>query len=425
MEDRQLLLAAIDRLRRGGAVAAEVLLTATDWLEQEGSMVPPRSGRGGMWTVRAWRAGGATGVGIALTSAEAIDLALARSASAPADPFAGPVERQDIRTSGLGTCDRRYGTMDAADRVEVLELAERAFEKTRELGVALKRLRYRQERTHRSWASTRGSEVSETVTRFLLEGEVVTGVGDAFMQRLESRHFSDIASLPFGTELRRRAEPLARMTTGAPPDRPLLLEPRPLAELARAIAPAFVADHPGFIQSQKPGKGGVVRLAPPAVHMTDDAGLHSGLHTFAFDDRGVAPVPLTLLREGTLGARYHTPETARAMRSQATGHVRDGQLRPSNLVIRPGARTRNMIHAELGDLLLLDSPPPVDLIAGRLVGPARVVRVVDGETVGAHEVHFDVGISAFLDGVVEFAADQERHIGVDTPTGVWDRLRLS
>ena len=47
----------------------------------------------------------------------------------------------------------------------------------------------------------------------------------------------------------------------------------------------------------------------------------------------------------------------------------------------------------------------------------------DGETIGFYAVIFDISILEFFAGVVEFAADQERHIGVDTPTGVWDRLR--
>ena len=82
-----------------------------------------------------------------------------------------------------------------------------------------------------------------------------------------------------------------------------------------------------------------------------------------------------------------------------------------------------MIRAELGELLVLDAPPPLNLDTGRLEGPAQVLHVQDGETIGFYAVIFDISILEFFAGVVEFAADQERHIGVDTPTGVWDRLR--
>lgn len=424
MQDRPLLLAALDVIRKGGAIAGEVLITATEWLEQTGSHSAPTQGREVSWSVRAWRAGGSTGVGRAPDMASAVAAALAASASAPPDPHAGPVERQDVHSAGLGTSDRRYSTIEPGDRVELLDLAERAFEKTKET-VRLTRLHYRQERTTRSWASTRGTECSETSTRFVLDGTVDVGAGGAFKQVLASRHFSDVASLPFGTDLRRRAEPLSRVLAGPPPDRPLVIEPRAMAELARALAPAFAADHTGFLARALAGRTTPLRLAPPLLHMTDDAGLHSGLWTVAFDDRGVTPVPLTLLREGVVGGRYHSPETARAQRAGPTGHVRDGALQPSNLVIRPGARTRNMIHAELGDVLLLDSPPVVDLDSGRLVGPARVLSAVAGEPTGCHQVVFDIDIVSFLAGIVELAADQERHVGVDTSTGVWDRLRLA
>lgn len=424
MQDRPQLIAALDALRKGGALAAEVLLATTDWLEQVGSHAAPTQGRVSTWTVRAWRAGGARGVGTAATAAEAIHTALAAAVHAPPEANAGPVDRQGARAAGLGTNDRRYPAIEPADRVELLDLAERAFVKTKE-DVRLTRLAYRQERTVRSQASTRGTECTETTTRFLLEGAVETGPGRSFTQLLASRHFSDVASLPFGTELRRRAEPLGRVLPGPAPARPLLVEPRCMAELARALAPAFAADHRGFIARALAGRTTPLRIAPPLLHMTDDAGLHSGLWTVAFDERGVTPLPLTLLREGVVSAQYHSPESARATRASPTGHVRDGALHPSNLVIRPGARTRNMIHAELGDLLLLDSPPPLDLDSGRLKGPARVVSVVAGEPIGCHDVAFDIPIVDFLAGMVELAADQERHLGVDTSSAVFDRLRVS
>lgn len=424
MQDRPQLLAALDALRKGGALAAEVLLVTTDWLEQAGSHAAPVHGRITTWTVRAWRAGGARGVGRASTAAKAIQDALLAAAAAPPEANAGPVDRQDARAAGLGTNDRRYPAIEHADRVELLDLAERAFVKTKE-DIRLASLNYRQERTVRSQASTRGTECTETATRFLLEGAVETGPGRGFTQLLASRHFSDVASLPFGTDLRRRAEPRGRVLPGEPPARPLLIEPRCMAELARALAPAFAADHGGFITRALSGRTTPLRIAPPLLHVTDDAGLHSGLWTVAFDDRGVTPVPLTLLREGVVSARYHSPESARATRAGPTGHVRDGALHPSNLVIRPGARTRNMIHAELGDLLLLDCPPPLDLDSGRMKGPARVVSVVGGDPIGCYDVDFDIAIVDFLAGMVELAADQERHVGVDTSTAVVDRLRVS
>lgn len=421
MQDRPLLIAALDRLRKAGAVAAEVLLSTTDWLEQTGSRSASTSGSSVLWTVHAWRRGGATGVGKGKTETEAVAHAMAASEHAPPDPNAGPAERQDVRAAGLSTFDRRYATIESADRVEVLDSTERCFERSRE-NVRLRSIVYRQERVQRSWASTRGVEATEQNTRFDLVGSVEAGASVAFSQRLASRHFSDVASLPFGTDLRRRAEPLARTLPGPCPGLPVLIEPRAFADLLCALAPAFAADHPGFLNVALAANPKGVQLAPALLHVTDDGGLHSGLHTVAFDDRGVTSVPLTLLREGRVASRYHSPETARAHRSRPTGHVRGAALCPSNLVVRPGARTRNMIHAELGDLLLLDAPPALDLARGRLHGFARVVHVSGGEQLGSFEVPFNVEVSTFFAALSEFAADQERHFGVDTPTAVLSRL---
>jgi len=434
MQERPQLLSALDLLRKGGALSAEVLLTRTEWLEQTGSRVPVTAGERVGWQVRGWKAGGATGFGSAATLQAAVGQALQMLGSAAPDPFAGPADRQDVRTAGLSTSDRRYSTIEQADRIELLELSEKAFEKSSAKSAASVRLgalHYRQERVHRSWASSRGADLSDSSTTFSLSGAAQFDDGRSIRQELASRHFSDVASLPFGLDLRRRAEPLTKRLSGAVPDRPLLIEPRAMAELARALAPAFAADHSGFIHRMI--TSGVpatrtfepLRLAPSLLHMTDDAGLHSGLYTVAFDDRSVTPVPLTLLREGVIGAQCHSPETARADGTRATGHVRNGKIQPSNLVIRPGSRTRNMIRAEVGELLVLDAPPFLNLDTGRLEGPAQVLHVRDGETLGFYEVAFDIGLLDFFAGVVEFASDQERHIGVDTPTGVWDRVRTT
>jgi predicted Zn-dependent protease len=434
MQERPQLLSALDLLRKGGALAAEVLLTRTEWLEQSGSRAPVSAGESVGWEVRAWKAGGATGTGSAPTLDGAVSQALQMMGSAAADPFAGPADRQDVRTAGLSTSDRRYASIEHADRVELLELCERAFEKSNAKSagsVRLRDLHYRQERVHRSWASSRGADLSDSSTTFSLSGAAAFDDGRAIHQVLASRHFSDVASLPFGLDLRRRAEPLTRHLAGPIPDLPLLIEPRAMAEFARALAPAFAADHSGFIHRMITAGAPAtrtydpLRLAPPLLHMTDDAGLHSGLYTVVFDDRSVTPVPLALLREGVIGARCHSPETARADGTRATGHVRNGKIQPSNLVIRPGSRTRNMIRAELGEMLVLDAPPFLNLDTGTLEGPAQVLHVRDGETLGFYDVVFDIRLMEFFAGVVEFAADQERHIGVDTPTGVWDRLRAT
>ena len=243
---------------------------------------------------------------------------------------------------------------------------------------------------------------------------------------IASRHFSDVASLPFGPELRRRLEPLVRPASPPPPGLPVVLEPRVVAELARALAPAFSA--------RAVGSGGFLgawlgkRLAAPILHLTDDAGLFGGLHTRGFDDRGVPPIAVALLREGVVQGLYHDPESARTHALRPTGHVTDGELRPSNLIVRPGARTRNVILTDLRNYLALDRLPPADLATGLLEGVVPAVVVENGERVGSVRLPVRASFHGLLMGIREVASDQERACEVDAPTAVFEgdvRSRLA
>lgn len=416
MEDRARLIAVLERAREGGAKAAEVLRSRRRCLEQRGSRQGPAHREELSWTVRVWREGGRAGLGVAGTSGEATDLALAASAGAPPDPVVGPAERMPVRTGALGIDDPRHGTLADDDRVEILQLAERALTQN---GLKLRDLRYRESREERAWMSTRGVEAAEGATTYELVATV--GGGDAEARhRIASRRFADVASLPFGPELRRRIEPLLRPVPAAERRLPLVLEPRAMGDLVRAVAPAFAAGTRSFA-SERPG----LRIASPTLHLTDDAGLFGGLHTRAFDDRGVPPIPVALLKEGVIHGFYHTPEGARALGLRPTGHVVGDVARPSNLIVRPGARTRNVILAELSDYLLLDRVPDVDLTTGVVRGTVPVVRVTRGERIGAFLARMELPLARLLGALKEVAADQERACEVDAPTGVFEGVDLT
>lgn len=414
MEDRARLVAVLDQARDGGAKAAEVLRVRRVSLEQGGSRQSPSQREELAWTVRVWRDGGAAGVGTAPIAADAVSAALALAERAPADPLAGPAERMAIRTGALGIDDHRHPQIAEEDRTEILAFAEKAFTQG---GLRTRALKYRQWRDERAWMNTRGVEATESATSYEVSAEVTAGDVSA-RHRIASRHFSDVASLPFGPELRRRMEPLSRSVSRPAAGLPVVLEPRVMADLARMLAPAFSAVSVaagGFLTSLL-GK----RLASPMFHLTDDAGLFGGLHTRAFDDRGVPPIAVALLKEGVVHGLYHDPETARAGGWRPTGHVSSGVLGPTNLIIRPGARTRNVILAELGHYLLLDRLPPVDPKTGRLRGEVPVVVVEKGERIGSTRVLVDVTLLALLSAVREIAADQERSCEVDAPTTVFE-----
>jgi predicted Zn-dependent protease len=409
MEKRAELLNLMSQARMDGALGVEILRLHRSVLEQSDSRGKAVRREEPLWHVSLWKEG-SHGRGSAATKEQA--LALAMEDSRPSDALSGPAEKMMIRAAGTGIDDRRHEGIGDPDRAEVLHLAERAL-----TGLPIRcQMLYRQERTWRSFVNSRGVEAEEFATTYELYAEL-TVEGRKLYHRIASRRFSDIASLPFGTELRRRVDPLLRRLP-AVPTLPVVLEPRVVASLFRTLAPAFAADAiangSSFLKDHL-GKA----IGSPIFHLTDDAGMVGGLYTTAFDDRGVPPIPVTLLKEGVVTGLYHDPESARAAGLRPTGHCRDGQLQPSNLILRPGARTRNVTLGELGNYLLLDQSPPMDLRTGELSGPLDLVVVERGEKKGSIRQDFRAPITKVLRAIQEVVSDQERSCEVDAPTAIF------
>ncbi len=416
MDDRAELLPVLEGCRARGARAAELLRQRFDRFETSGARVRGARTASERWTLRVWLEGGRAGVVAAPSRGGLVAAAIAAAEAAPPSSLAGPADKLPPTSGPLGIDDRRHEAIEEGDRNELLTLAERALNLG---GAQLRRLRYVELRERRSWMSSRDVEQRSAATTYSLHA--TAALGDVELtHRIGSRHFSDVASLPFGTELRRRLDGLSRKASlpGAP--LPVVLDPRGMASLVRSIAPAFAA------QSVATGNflsGRLNRpLASPILHLTDDAGLASGLHTRAFDDRGVPPITVTLLKEGVPAGLFHDPESARAHGLRPTGHYLDGDLRPSNLVVRPGSRTRNVILTELKDHLAADELPPVDLATGRMHGPVRLGVVSGGQRVGAVTAVLDVDVPTLLARITEVASDQERTEEVDAPTTIFDPL---
>lgn len=418
MDDRAELIPLIETCRARGARAVEVLRQRFERLESTGCRVRPTRSADERWTVRVWLEGGRAGVAVAPTRAGLVDAALASAAAAPPSAQAGPADRFAPISGSLGLDDRRHATIEEADRNEFLLLAERTLNHG---SVQLRQLRYEEVRERRSLISSREVELSGAATTYTLQA--VAGSGAVQLgHRIASRHFSDVASLPFGTELRRRIEGLLRPLSLPVGELPLILDPRAAADFLRRLAPAFCADavRAGNFLSSRLGRP----LASSVLHITDDAGLSSGLYSRTFDDRGVPPIPVTLLKEGVPNSLYHDPESARALGLRPTGHVTDGVLRPTNLVVRPGSRTRNVILAELPEHLVIDDLPPLNLATGRIVGPVLLGVVRGGQREGAAVAQLDLDVRDLLSRVDEVASDQERNGEVDAPTMVLRGLSL-
>ena len=115
---------------------------------------------------------------------------------------------------------------------------------------------------------------------------------------------------------------------------------------------------------------------------------------------------------------YQSPESARIADIRPTGHIRGGALVPSNLVLRPGNRSRTQMLSEVPVALSYDRlEGELDTKTGRLRcwGPAFVLE--KGRPKGSlPRVELDVDIVDLLLQVQEIAADQERHGHVDCAT---------
>lgn len=418
MEHRAQLRALVDRARKGGARACEVLSVSFEERALSAWRAKVGLSRGAHTVARVWLDGGRAGVAIAEAGAAAIDAALAAAATAPPSDHAGPADRMPPITGTLGIDDRRHQGIADADRHEVLQTAERALASG---GVMLGSILYAERREERAFYSTREVELSGGATTYALSASASLA-GTTLSHRIASRHFSDVASLPFGTDLRRRLEALATPAALPATPLPVVLDPRGMAALVRGLAPAFAANR---VDNTFVGAFRGKALASPSLHVTDDAALASGLLSRAFDDRGVPPITVALLREGVVNSLLHDPETARAQGLRPTGHVGPGGIAPSNLVVRPGSRTRNVILTELKDFLVIDELPPVNLDSGRIAGEVNVVVFAGGQRQGGVRARVDTTAPVLLRQVVELAADQERSEEVDAPTVVFGGVELA
>lgn len=416
MDDRPELLQLLAASRAAGARATEVLHQRFDRRVIVGENTRGEVRLTERFTLRVWLEGGCAGVAVGATRAGLVEEAIARARAAAPSPWAGPADRIPPSAGSLGIDDRRHRNIGNDDRDEMLHTAVRSLEQG---GVQLHRMEYTEERERRSFLSSREQEAESACSTYALSADASLGEARR-VHRIASRHFSDVASLPFGLELRRRLEQLARPAELPSEPLPVVLDSRGMAMLVRGLAPAFTS--PAIAAGNFLSGRLTRRLASTALHITDDAGMAGGLRSHAFDDRGVAPMAIALLKEGIPGGLYHDPESARAGGLRPTGHVVEGGLRPSNLIVRPGSRTRNVILGELPDHLVIDEPPPLDVQTGRVAGPVSVQVVRGGQPCGAASTWLDIPIEKLLHGIEELAADQERVEEVDSPTTVFSPL---
>lgn len=361
-----------------------------------------------------------------------IEGCLAAAALAPEDPHAGPVARQTTVLGGLGVFDRRYDQVTDEDRAEVAIGAERSVRQV-DRRLASSGFLYRDMRRVRRFANSRGLVLEERDSTYESEGTVSAGANEELRltDRIASRTFASIASFPYGTNLARRAVELLQPAIALSGPIRVMLPPLAVSQLFATLADQFSAENfeaPGrFFLQPLPGGAPIV---DPRLHLQDDGTLPGGLRTTSFDDRGVCPVPLNLLREGRVDGRFIGPELAHLHDVRPTGHLVGGVHRPRNLLLRSGTRSMNAALTDLGGRVLtvddLSDLSGLDLATGHLRVRINGVVTDANKPVGAARgVWLRGDLLEVLNQVVEVCSDTDRIGHVDAPGMILDGFSIA
>jgi PmbA protein len=433
-ERKRLTGRLMNRARDKGVAGVELLLGSQSSRTLSSSHPSAHAAPTGQRTaqIRVYQAKGTLGVAHGRFESEA-DLegllahAFAKADAAAPDELEAPPDRMDISERGLGIHDPRQASLEPAWREEVLTSNEHAC-KSMGANLVAGEFTYTETVEERSFMSSRGVEALEASTLYRLKGSVqLADRPDVDIAgEVVSRHFADVASVPLGADLAKRALALERAAKF--PDRklPIIFEPRTVAKLMPRIALAF--DHHSVVSKKSflHGRMGA-SIASDKLHLIDDATMPGALATRAFDDRGVSPMVLPLIREGHAATEYLSPYHARQLNTRPTGHTRiDDTPWPGNLVIRPGARSRNMIHADLGPYLIVEdilNTAGIDPRSGRVDVPVRLALGENGQVLGFIGVRrINLPCEDVFKKIVEMGSDQERFGTVDACSWVLEGL---
>ena len=124
----------------------------------------------------------------------------------------------------------------------------------------------------------------------------------------------------------------------------------------------FIYENPRMKDIMVIGK----EFGPQSLNVYDDGTLHSFAGYIPFDDEGVLPNKIPLIKDGLLSGRLHSRETAAKMNEELTGNgraisvMRQPIVRMTNTYIDNGEYTKDDIFASMDDGLYA-----VDVIGGQ------------------------------------------------------------
>lgn len=353
-----------------------------------------------------------------------LDKVIQRAEKSKPSPQAAPADRFDIPDRGLGIDDPRYSQVDDETRLGVLQQNLAYFANTNSDPQSLK---YRDVRTHRIFASTRGVHASNHSTSYELEIQArhrTSGIEQTL--QTNSHAFSHVASIPYGSNLSKTLDELSGPRVTGPERVPLVLSPEAMSWIIARMAPAFSATAYEAKQSFLNNLDGEP-IASRRFHIVDDASLPGAMNTRAFDDRGVPPVPVAVIREGTFGGLYHSPETARRADTRPTGHVVGDKIQPGNLVVRHGNRSRTQMLSEVPVTLFITSlSGELNPKTGILNAYGSAYLLEKGKPVGCTApVLLKMPVTEILREIKEISSDQQRYGEVDCATVLTNEIEVS
>ena len=438
MESRlQQLTGFVEHAKKVGAKGAEILSTLSDGLEigvQRGRVVSQRELASESLSVRCWLDDGRTGraSGSSDEAEQLIERAMTAAAAAEPSVLEGPVSRLQSVPGGLGIDDRRYGTTELEDKIDVVASAERSVRAV-DKRIVPEKFWYQEGRELRTFANSKGVRLEEASTKFIAGGSL-SALHDGGTLHLEStirsRSFASTGSLPFGTSLARNAAALLDNGEVLDGEIRVVLRPAVTSQLFAHLGEAFEAQSflngTFFLQPRADGEPTI----DTRIHMVDDGTAHGGYRSRSFDDRGSTPRPLTLLREGRVDGRFLDPETARRLNTRASGHVIDDELRASNLMLRSGTRSMNAILTDRGGYALaiheFSDLSGLNMLTGDFSLTVHGVVMKANDPVGAmRNVTLTGNMLDVLNRVVDVASDTDRIDHVDAPGMVLEGFTVS
>lgn len=428
MDRSSVVAGVLERAAAGGAQGAEVLtedITGFHATAARGRIQRAVTTEQARATVRVWLMGGRLGTvtGPVEDASSLTDAALAEAATAAPDPYTGPVGRTAAEGTTSDIDDRRYAQLTREDRLDVLTQAERvaraADKRFETFGFA-----YRDARVVRHFGNSRGLRLSEAGTTFQIEGGVRAPALDLELSEVVAdRSFATAASLPFGASLAHRLAALHGNRAACEGPVRVMIPPRVVAALFGLLAPHFRRSSLEAASSflARARSGGDLSLST-RLHVVDDGRLPGALRSRSFDDRGVSPVPLTLIRDGTVDGWYLGLRDARELDTRPTGHeIADG-LQPGNLIIRGGTRSMNALLSEQDRPVVVldhlrDLRGGIDVSSGRLAARGSGKLVVPRNQVKGvmPDLHIEGDLTTVLASVVDLASDTDRYRYVDAP----------